>query len=74
MGYIVRGNYKIKHFASERDKCKKPAVSVLGKFAADSLITRDDSKNPAIGRLITSAMLTRASGRKYHMSDYRYVL
>ena len=44
------------------------------QVAIDSLITRDDSQNPAIGRLITSVSLERTSGREYHMSAYLYVL
>lgn len=44
------------------------------QVAIDSLITLDDSQNPAIGRLITSVSLERTSGREYHMSAYLYVL
>ena len=55
-------------------KCSILTVIYLKQVTIDSFITRDDSQNPAIGRLITSVSLERTSGREYHMSAYLYVL
>ena len=64
----------LKNSLRKNKKCSILTVIYLKQVTIDSPITRDDSQNPAIGRLITSVSLERTSGREYHMSAYLYVL